>query len=96
MEYPKVELEGHSSGYRSGQGYRASCPPIREQTFLACSRRKPMNTIHLRLDLRIEKDMYDFLQEEASLKKMSFEGLILNYIRQRMEQQRRNATGGGR
>jgi uncharacterized protein (DUF1778 family) len=55
-----------------------------------------MNTIHLRLDMRIEKDMYDFLQEEASLKKMSFEGLILNYIRERMEQQRRNATGGAR
>ena len=55
-----------------------------------------MNTIHLRLDVRIEKDMYSFLQEEASLKKMSFEGLILHYIRQRMEHQRRNATGGGR
>ena len=55
-----------------------------------------MDTIHLHLDVRIEKDMYDFLQEEASLKKMSFEGLILHYIRQRMEQQRRNATGGGR
>ena len=55
-----------------------------------------MNTIHLRLDVRIEKDMYDFLQEEAGLKKMSFEGLILHYIRQRMKEQRRNATGGDR
>jgi hypothetical protein len=53
-----------------------------------------MNNIHLRLDLRIEKEMYDFLQEEASLKKMSFEGLVLLYIRERMERQRRNATGG--
>jgi hypothetical protein len=53
-----------------------------------------MNTIHLRVDVRIPQDMYDFLQEEASLKKMSFEGLILHYIRERMEQQRRNATGG--
>ena len=53
-----------------------------------------MNTIHLRLDVRIEKDMYEFLQEEASLKKMSFEGLILLYIRERMEQQRRSVTGG--
>ena len=59
-------------------------------------RREPRDTIHLHLDVRIEKDMYDFLQEEASLKKMSFEGLFLHYIRQRMEQQRRNATGGGR
>jgi len=53
-----------------------------------------MNTIHLRLDVRLEKEMYDFLQEEANLKKMSFEGLILLYIRERMERQRRNATGG--
>ena len=54
-----------------------------------------MDTIHLRLDVRIENELYDFLQEEASLKKMSFEGLILQYIRERMERQRRNATGGG-
>ena len=54
-----------------------------------------MDTIHLRLDVRIEKDMYDFLEEEAGLKKLSFEGLILLYIRERMERQRRNATGGG-
>jgi hypothetical protein len=53
-----------------------------------------MDTIHLHLDVRIEKEMYDFLQEEADLKKMSFEGLILLYIRERMEKQRRNATGG--
>ena len=54
-----------------------------------------MNTIHLRVDVRIPEDMYSFLQEEADLKKMSFEGLILHYLRERMEQQRRNATGGG-
>jgi hypothetical protein len=54
-----------------------------------------MNNIHLRLDVRISQEMYDFLQEEASLKKMSFEGLILHYISDRMEQTRRNATGGG-
>ena len=53
-----------------------------------------MDTIHLRLDVRIEEDMYDFLREEADLKKMSFEGLILLYIRERMERQRRNVVGG--
>jgi hypothetical protein len=53
-----------------------------------------MNTIHLRLDVRIDKEMYDFLEEQAGLRKMSFEGLILQYIRERMEQQRREATGG--
>jgi len=54
-----------------------------------------MNTIHLRADLRIPQDMYDFLLEESRLKKMSFEGLILHYIQERMEQQRKNATGTG-
>ena len=53
-----------------------------------------MDTIHLRLDVRIQKDMYDFLREEADLKKMSFEGLILLYIRERMERQRMNAIDG--
>ena len=52
-----------------------------------------MNDIHLRVDVRIPQDMYDFLEEESRLKKMSFEGLILRYIRERMEQQRREATG---
>ena len=53
-----------------------------------------MNTIHLRLDVRIPKEMYDYLLEESSLKKMSFEGLILHYIQERMEKQRSKATGG--
>ncbi|MEE9307261.1 MAG: hypothetical protein V3V57_07045 [Spirochaetia bacterium] len=52
-----------------------------------------METIHLRTDLRIPQDMYDFLSEESKLKKMSFEGLILRYIQERMEQQRRDAIG---
>ncbi len=52
-----------------------------------------MNIIHLRVDVRIPQDLYDFLLEESRLKKMSFEGLILHYIRERMEQQQRDATG---
>jgi hypothetical protein len=52
-----------------------------------------MNDIHLRIDVRIPQDMYDFLLEESRLKKMSFEGLILRFIQERMEQQRRDATG---
>jgi hypothetical protein len=52
-----------------------------------------MRTIPLRVDVRIPEDMYDFLQEQASLKKMSFEGLILHFIQERMDQQRRDLTG---
>lgn len=52
-----------------------------------------MRTIPLRVDVRIPEDMYQFLREQAGLKKMSFEGLILQLIRDRMEQQRRDLTG---
>ncbi len=52
-----------------------------------------MNTIHLRVDVRIPKDMYDFLIEESSLKKLSFEGLILSYIQERMEAQKKSTSG---
>ncbi len=44
-----------------------------------------MNTINIRIDIRIPEDMYDFLSEESRLKKLSFEGLILLYIKDRME-----------
>lgn len=52
-----------------------------------------MRTIPLRIDVRLPEDMYDFLREQAGLKKLSFEGLILQCIRDRMEQQRRDVTG---
>ena len=48
-----------------------------------------MNTVEMRLDIRVPLDLYDFLQEESRLKKLSFEGLILLYIRSRMNQERR-------
>lgn len=55
-----------------------------------------MTTIPLRLDIRIPEELYEFLQEQAGLKKLSFEGLILQFIRDRMEQQRRDLTGQNR
>jgi hypothetical protein len=36
-----------------------------------------MNTVEVRLELRLPQEMYDFLQEESRLKKLSFEGLFL-------------------
>jgi hypothetical protein len=48
-----------------------------------------MNTVEVRLDIRIPRDLYEFLQEESQLKKLSFEGLFLLYVRERMEQERR-------
>jgi len=48
-----------------------------------------MNTVEVRLELRLPQEMYDFLQEESRLKKLSFEGLFLSYLRERMLQERR-------
>ena len=42
----------------------------------------------MRLDVRIPQDMYDFLEEQSRLKRLSFEGLILTFIRQEMERER--------
>jgi hypothetical protein len=38
----------------------------------------------LRLDVRIPQDMYAFLEEQSRLKKLSFEGLVLKYVREQM------------
>jgi hypothetical protein len=46
-----------------------------------------MNTIEIRVDLRIAEDIYEFLEEESRLKKLSFEGLMLLYIQDRMKAQ---------
>jgi hypothetical protein len=47
-----------------------------------------MNTVEVRLELRLPQELYDFLQEESRLKKLSFEGLVLLYVRERLQQQR--------
>jgi len=52
-----------------------------------------MNTVEVRLELRLPQEIYDFLQEESRLKKLSFEGLVLLYVRERL-QQRRAGQGG--
>ncbi len=48
-----------------------------------------MNTVQVRLDIRVPQDMYDFLQQESRLKKLSFEGLFLLYVRERMNPEQR-------
>jgi len=47
-----------------------------------------MNTVEVRLELRLPQEIYNFLQEESRLKKLSFEGLVLLYVRERLQQQR--------
>jgi hypothetical protein len=45
------------------------------------------NTIRMRLDVRIPESMYAFLEGQSRLKKLSFEALILQYIRDRMRRE---------
>ena len=46
------------------------------------------SSIPMRLDVRIPPEMYEFLEEQSRLKRLSFEGLILRYIREQMERER--------
>ena len=47
-----------------------------------------MKQVTIRLELRVSEDMNEFLQLEAQSRKLSFEGLLLMYIQERMEQER--------
>lgn len=46
------------------------------------------NDIRMRLELRIPRELYEYLQEQSSLKRLSFEGLVLACLRQQMEEAR--------
>jgi hypothetical protein len=54
-----------------------------------------MKQVTIRLDIRVPEDVNEFLLDEAHSKKMSFEGLILIYIQDRMksEKQRHQHSG---
>ncbi len=45
--------------------------------------------VEVRLNIRLPQKIYEFLQQDSRLKKLSFEGLFLLYVKQRMEQERR-------
>ena len=53
-----------------------------------------MKHVTIRLDLRVSEEMNDFLQLEAHSRKLSFEGLLLMILEERMSkhsQDRRHA-----
>ena len=47
-----------------------------------------MKQVTIRLELRVSEEMNEFLQMEAQSRKLSFEGLILMYIEDRMKKDR--------
>ncbi len=47
-----------------------------------------MNMIHMKIDVRVPENMYNFMINDANLMKLSFEGLVLLYIKERMEREK--------
>ncbi len=49
-----------------------------------------MNQATIRLELRVSEEMNEFLQTEAQSRKLSFEGLLLMYVEERMKKVRQD------
>jgi hypothetical protein len=47
-----------------------------------------MKQVTIRVELRVSEEMNEFLQMESQSRKLSFEGLILMYIEDRMKKDR--------
>ena len=47
-----------------------------------------MNPVTIRVDMRITEEMNKYLLDEAHAKKLSFEGLLIAYIEERMAREK--------
>ncbi|MGA2974433.1 MAG: hypothetical protein ABSF77_03910 [Spirochaetia bacterium] len=54
-----------------------------------------MKQVTIRLELRVSEEMNEFLQMEAQSRKLSFEGLMLMYIDERMKKDRQDKLHAG-
>jgi hypothetical protein len=54
-----------------------------------------MRQATIRVELRVSEEMNEFLQIEAQSRKLSFEGLILMYIEERMKKERQERLHDG-
>jgi hypothetical protein len=54
-----------------------------------------MKQVTIRLDLRVSEEMNEFLQIQAQSRKLSFEGLILMYLEERMKKERQDREHSG-
>ena len=52
--------------------------------------------VTIRIELRVSEDMNEFLATEAHARKLSFEGLFVSWIEERMAAQREHARRGVR
>ena len=49
-----------------------------------------MKQVTIRLELRVSEEMNEFLQMQAHSRKLSFEGLLLMYLEERMKKDRQD------
>jgi hypothetical protein len=54
-----------------------------------------MKQVTIRMELRVSDEMNEFLQLEAQSRKLSFEGLILMYVDERMKKDRHEQQHDG-
>ena len=52
--------------------------------------------VTIRIELRVSEEMNEFLATEAHARKLSFEGLIVTWIEERMRAQREHSRRGAR
>jgi hypothetical protein len=50
-----------------------------------------VNQVTIRIELRVSGEMNEFLSTEANARKLSFEGLLVSWIEERMNTQRQQA-----
>lgn len=53
-----------------------------------------MDQVTIRIELRVSREMNEFLVTEAQARKLSFEGLFLSWIEERMNARREAARRG--
>ncbi len=53
-----------------------------------------MKQVTIRIELRVSEEMNEFLATEAHARKLSFEGLFLSWIEERMRAQREHSRRG--
>jgi predicted HicB family RNase H-like nuclease len=54
-----------------------------------------MKQVTIRLELRVPEETHEYLQTEAHSRKLSFEGLLLMYIEDRMKSDRQHRHHSG-
>jgi hypothetical protein len=52
-----------------------------------------VNAARIRIDMKVSDEMNEFILNEARSKKLSFEGLLISYIEERMQREKEKREG---